>query len=44
MARRNIQPNYGQFEPIVSDLELNTLPEIPYECQNAIVINLFCAD
>jgi hypothetical protein len=44
MAKRAVRPNYGKFENIVENLELNALPEVPYESQNAIVINLFCAD
>lgn len=28
----------------MANLKLNELPQIPYECFNAIVINLFCID
>lgn len=44
MAQRAIRPNYGRFEGLVENLEAQTLPEVPYDSQNAIVINLFCVD
>ena len=43
-AQRSIAPDYGNYDVIVTDLSAHTLPEIPYECQNAIVVNLFCID
>lgn len=36
--------DFGKYENLVANLKLNELPEIPYECFNAIVINLFCID
>lgn len=36
--------NFGQYADLVKNLGFGELPQIPYEANNAIVINLFCID
>lgn len=36
--------NFGDYKSEVENLKLGELPAIPYEANNAIVINLFCID
>lgn len=36
--------SFGQYAELVKDLNKGELPQIPYEANNAIVVNLFCID